>query len=75
MAADTPASPNRRVFASVRTGSSWKRRALFTVAILSAVSVLAAACGGANDTAQPAQQTGITVTVPEQGAEADGSRK
>ena len=73
MASETTASPNRRVSASVRTGSSWKRRALFTVAILSAVSVLAAACGGANDTAQPAQQTGITVTVPEQGAEADAA--
>ena len=69
MASDTPTSPNRRVLASVRTGSSWKRRALFTVAILSAVSVLAAACGGASDTAQPAQQTG----VPEQVAEADAA--
>ena len=73
MTPETPASPNRRVSASVWTGPPRKRRALFAVATLSAVTVLAAACGGASDSSQPAQQTGITVTVPEQAAQADAA--
>ncbi len=72
MASTTAASPNRRASRSPRRGSSPKSRALLSVAALSAVSVLAPACGGDGGSAV-AGQASITVTVPEQVAEANAA--
>ena len=48
-------------------------RAALTAAAVSAVAMLAAACGGGDGGSAPAQQAGITVTVPEQVAGADAA--
>ncbi len=71
MTRETAASPNRRVSIRIHQGAPRKRRALFTVASLGAVSVLAVACGGGDS--PPSAQGGITVTVAGQVAEANAA--
>ena len=71
MTSDSPTPPTPRASTPSRTGAPRNRRALIAVATLGAVSVLAAACGGGDDGSPSAQQNGITVTVPEQVAEAN----
>ena len=66
------AMPTGRVSAP-SNGVRWHGRALLTVAVVSAVGILAAACGGGDGGSPSAQQTGITVTVPEQVAAADAA--
>lgn len=50
-----------------------RRRALLPVAVLGALGVVAAACGGGDDGSAEVQPGGISVTVPEQVAEANAA--
>ena len=66
--------PTERVSERRHNPARRHRRALSAVAALGAVSILAAACGGDGNGGSPAtQQGGVTVTVPEQVAEANAA--
>lgn len=72
MAPDSSTPQTPRVSKPGRTGAPRNRATLIAVAALGAVGVLAAACGGGDDGPQPAEG-GISVTMPEEVAEANAS--
>ena len=72
MASGTDALPNRRVPESVPRGTPRMGRALSAIATLGAIGILAVACGDGDSGSQPATG-GLTVTVPEQVAEANAA--
>ena len=72
MTPDSPTLPTPRASTPSRTGAAGKKRALVSIAALGAVSALAAACGGGGD-APGSAQGGISVTVPEEVAEANAA--
>lgn len=61
--------PTERVSERLRRPRCRTGRAQLVVVAVGAIGILTVACGG-QDSPQPAQQTGIAVTVPEQVAEA-----
>ena len=65
--------PTERVSERRHNPARRHRRALVAVAALGAAGILAAACGGGDGDSPAAQQGGVTVTVPEQVAEANAA--